>query len=122
MCGEYTNQTELRLVVSSSLIGSLMGTGGSTIRQLRQAHQSSILVSGHRRFCPDAMAGQGRVIHCSARAQVSLSSTVVAVAHTLFLSSNGAPTVTYCDSFYIVILVAAARLLIVTGGATACTT
>ena len=114
ICGEYTNQTELRIVVSSSLIGRLMGTGGSTIRQLRQSHQSSIFVSGHRLFHPDAVAEQGRVIHCSARDHASLCSTVVAIAHALYSSLDGAPAATF--SFYVVIPVAAARPLIVTGG------
>jgi hypothetical protein len=44
------NQTKLRLVVTSSLIGGLMGTGGSTTHRLQQDYQSSIKVSEPRLF------------------------------------------------------------------------
>ena len=104
----YANQQELRLVVISSLIGRLIGMGGSTIRRIRQAHRSSIFISGNRQFHPDAVVEQGRVIHCSALDHTALCSTAVSVIQTLFTSIEGTNEQ---FNLYFVIPTASARLL-----------
>jgi hypothetical protein len=104
----YAKQQELRLVVILSFIGRLMGMGGSIIRKIRQAHRSSIFISGNRQFHPDAVVEQGRVIHCSALDHDALCSTAVCVIQTLFTCIEGSNE---RFNFYFVIPTASARLL-----------
>jgi hypothetical protein len=86
---EPSQRVQLKLVVASVLIGGLMGTGGSTIRNLQSTYQATIRVSGQRHYHPDAKEGQGRVIHCAAHNQASLHNALVAIIESLFPHQSG---------------------------------
>ena len=73
-----------KFLLSSPMVGKLMGTGGSTIRQIRDANNCELCVSPWGSFHPRAVASHGRTVQCFAKTQGALIHSLMAVLETIF--------------------------------------
>ena len=78
----------LKFLLHSPLVGKLMGPGGSTIQQIRDANNCDVSVSPWGSFHPAAVSSQGRTVECVAKTLGSLSSSIMAVLITIFAENR----------------------------------
>ena len=85
---EESPDLSLKFLLHSPLVGKLMGTGGSTIQQIREANNCDLFVSPWGSFHPAAVSSQGRTVQCFAKTLGSLSNSIVAVLNTIFAKNS----------------------------------
>jgi hypothetical protein len=85
---EESPDISLKFLLHSPLVGKLMGTGGSTIRQIRDANNCDLVVSPWGSFHPASVASQGRTVQCIAKTPGSLSNSLADVLDTIFAENR----------------------------------